>query len=52
MYGSDQAASLEPEGLKRMVRDVRTVEKILGDGTKKIWDSELPAMKKLREVFA
>ena len=52
MYGSDQAASLEPEGMKRMIRDVRAIEKILGDGTKKIWDSELPAMKKLREVFA
>jgi N-acetylneuraminate synthase len=52
MYGSDQAASLEPEGMKRMIRDVRAIEKILGDGTKRIWDSELPAMKKLREVFA
>ena len=52
MYGSDQVASLEPEGLKRMIRDVRLIEKILGDGEKRIWDSELPAMKKLREVFA
>jgi N-acetylneuraminate synthase len=52
MYGSDQAASLEPHGLKRMVRDLRAVDKILGDGNKTIWDSELPAMKKLREVFA
>jgi N-acetylneuraminate synthase len=52
MYGSDQAASLEPEGLIRMIRDIRSIEKILGDGTKRIWDSELPAMKKLREVFA
>ena len=51
MYGSDQSASLEPEGLKRMVRDIRILDKVLGDGTKKIWDSELPAMKKLREVF-
>jgi len=49
MYGSDQAASLEPEGLIRMVRDVRLIEKILGDGKKTIWDSEKPAMKKLRE---
>ncbi len=49
MYGSDQAASLEPEGLIRMVRDVRLIEKILGDGKKIIWDSEKPAMKKLRE---
>ena len=49
MYGSDQAASLEPEGLIRMVRDVRLIEKILGNGKKTIWDSEKPAMKKLRE---
>jgi len=49
MYGSDQAASLEPEGLFRLVRDVRKLNLILGDGKKKIWDSEKPAMKKLRE---
>jgi hypothetical protein len=35
-----------------MVKDIRTIEKILGDGKKKIWDSEKPAMKKLREVLA
>jgi N-acetylneuraminate synthase len=52
MYGSDQAASLGPEGLFRMVRDVRTLDIILGDGKKKIWDSELPAQKKLRQIFA
>ena len=49
MYGSDQAASLEPEGLMRLVRDVRALDVILGDGKKKIWDSEKSAMKKLRE---
>ena len=52
MYGSDQAASLEPEGLHRMVRDIRSLDKILGDGKKKIWDSEIPAMKKLRLIFS
>ena len=52
MYGSDQAASLEPEGLRRMVRDLRLIDAILGDGKKRIWDSELPAMKKLRAIFA
>ena len=51
MYGSDQSASLEPEGLFRMIRDLRTIDKIQGDGKKRIWDSEKPAMKKLREVF-
>lgn len=48
MYGSDQAASLEPPGLMRLVRDIRTIEKILGDGVKKVWPSEIPVMKKLR----
>lgn len=48
MYGSDQAASLEKSGFERMIRDVKLVESILGDGEKKIWDSEIPVMKKLR----
>ena len=51
MYGHDQAASLEPLGLKRMVRDVRMVHPLLGDGIKIIWDSEKSAMKKLRQKF-
>jgi N-acetylneuraminate synthase len=50
MYGSDQAASLEKPGLERMVRDIRRVEMILGDGIKRVWDSEIPVMKKLRPV--
>jgi N-acetylneuraminate synthase len=49
MYGSDQAASLEGPGLFRMVKDIRNLDKIMGDGIKQIWDSEKPAMKKLRE---
>lgn len=49
MYGSDQAASLEPIGLSRLIKDIRTLDVILGDGVKRIWDSEKPAMKKLRE---
>lgn len=48
MYGSDQAASLEKPGLERMVKDVRLVEKILGDGVKRVWDSEVPVRDKLR----
>ncbi len=51
MYGSDQAASLEPEGMFRLVRDIRSVDKILGDGKKRIWDSEKPAMQKLRQIL-
>ena len=52
MYGSDQAASLEPEGLHRMMRDIRTIDTILGDGKKRIWDSEISAQKKLRQILA
>ena len=51
MYGSDQAASLEAPGLLRMVKDIRDLDDILGNGKKRIWDSEKPAMKKLREIF-
>ena len=49
MYGSDQSASLEYAGLNRMVKNVIQIEKVLGDGIKRIYDSEIPAMKKLRE---
>ena len=48
MYGSDQSASLEIHGLIRLVRDVRQIESIMGDGIKRILDSEIPIMKKLR----
>ena len=50
MYGSDQPASLEPAGLQRLVRDIRNIELIMGDGEKIIWDSEIPVMKKLRNM--
>lgn len=51
LYGHDQAASLEFAGLQRLVRDIRLIDKILGDGKKRIYDSELKAMAKLRQVF-
>ncbi|MFD3872045.1 N-acetylneuraminate synthase family protein [Streptomyces sp. NPDC058623] len=50
MWGSDQAASVEPGGLTRLVRDIRTIETALGDGVKRVYDSELAPMKKLRRV--
>jgi len=50
MYGSDQAASLEPHGLERVVRDIRRIDAITGDGIKKVWPSEIPVMKKLRNT--
>lgn len=48
MWGTDQAASVEPGGFKKLVRDIRVIEKALGDGVKKVYDSELPIRKKLR----
>lgn len=50
MWGSDQAASLAPNGLIRLVRDIRMIELSLGDGVKRVVDSELPVMEKLRRV--
>ena len=50
MYGSDQAASLEFPGLDRMVRNVKQIEMILGDGVKRVWDSEIPIRDKLRTI--
>ena len=50
MWGSDQAASVEPQGFAHMVRDIRLVEKALGDGVKRLGEREEPIMKKLRRV--
>jgi N-acetylneuraminate synthase len=50
MWGSDQAASLEPNGMQRLVRDVRLVETAMGDGQKRLLDREVPIMEKLRRV--
>jgi N-acetylneuraminate synthase len=50
MWGSDQAASVEPQGLMKLVRDTRSIEAGLGDGVKKVSDDEVPIMKKLRRV--
>jgi len=50
-YGYDQAASLEKEGLTKLVRDIRVLDEIMGDGKKKIWASEKPNIKKLRQIL-
>ena len=50
-YGYDQASSLEEEGLRRLIRDIRILDKIMGDGKKRIWPSEIPNVKKLRQVL-
>ena len=48
MWGSDQAASIAPIGLIRLMKHIRQVEKSLGDGKKKVYDSEVPIRAKLR----
>jgi sialic acid synthase SpsE len=50
MWGSDQAASVEAQGMARLVRDIRAVETATGDGVKRVIDAEVPIMKKLRRV--
>ncbi len=50
MWGTDQAASVEPQGFERLVKYIRVSQIALGDGVKKVYDSELGAMKKLRRV--
>jgi N-acetylneuraminate synthase len=50
MWGSDQAASVEPGGFERLVKYVRVTEASLGDGVKKIYDSERLSMSRLRRV--
>ena len=49
-WGSDQAASLEMAGLYHMVRDIRQVPLLLGDGKKVVYPRELPIIDKLRRV--
>lgn len=52
MWGSDQAASLEPNGITRLVRDIRLWEQSKGDGIKRVYEREVPIIKKLRRVGA
>lgn len=48
MWGSDQAASVEGQGFARLVRDIRAVSRALGDGVKRVYDSESLVREKLR----
>jgi N-acetylneuraminate synthase len=50
MWGSDQAASIEPQGIWRLAKDVRAIERAMGNGKKCLWPSEVPVMNKLRRV--
>ena len=48
MYGSDQAASLQEEGLRRLMTIIRKLPNISGDGEKYFLEKEMPIAKKLR----
>jgi N-acetylneuraminate synthase len=50
MWGTDQAASVEPQGFARLIRDVHGIEGALGDGKKRVTEDEAAVMKKLRRV--
>jgi N-acetylneuraminate synthase len=45
MWGSDHAASVEPQGMQRLVRDIRDFEIAIGDGVKKVYESEMSSLK-------
>ncbi|EKD88443.1 MAG: hypothetical protein ACD_34C00534G0003 [uncultured bacterium] len=48
LWGTDHAASLEPSGIMRLMRDIRLVETSMGDGEKRVIEREFPIIKKLR----
>jgi N-acetylneuraminate synthase len=50
LWGSDQAASVEPGGFERLVKYIRVSEQALGDGVKHVYESELPSLHKLRRI--
>ena len=51
MFGSDQAASISPEGMRILSRDIRITEKAMGSSEKSIQESEIPIRKKLSNVY-
>ena len=50
MWGSDQAASVEPSGFERLVKYIRVGEQALGDGVKRVYESEHASLRRLRRV--
>lgn len=50
MWGSDQSASVEPHGFERLVKYIRIVEEAMCDGVKKVYESEISTLKKLRRT--
>jgi N-acetylneuraminate synthase len=51
MWGSDQSASVEPGGFRKLVKYIRVTEMALGDGVKRVYESEKSSMKKLRRYL-
>ncbi len=49
-WGTDQASSIEPEGVWRLMKWVNSLEAAMGDGKKRIFESEIPIMQKLRRL--
>lgn len=50
LWGSDQAASVEPGGFEKLVKYIRVTEAAVGDGVKKVYESEMPSLRKLRRI--
>lgn len=50
LWGSDQAASVEPGGFEKLVKYIRVTEAAVGDGVKKVYDSEMSSLRKLRRI--
>lgn len=48
MWGTDQMASVEPQGMIKLIQEIRAIEKAMGDGRKRVYESEIPVRKKLR----
>ena len=51
MWGSDQSASVEPGGFRKLVKYIRVTEMAVGDGIKRVYDSEKSSLKKLRRYL-
>lgn len=50
LWGTDQSASVEIYGMHQLIRNIRDIEKAIGDGVKRVYESEIPVMQKLRRV--
>jgi N-acetylneuraminate synthase len=51
MWGGDQSASVEPGGFRKLVKYIRVTEMGLGDGVKRVYESEKSSLKKLRRYL-